>query len=128
MDIGRFPVRPSASLAGSRFAEVFPETFAAFHWHGDTFSLSTGAIPLDSIEDCANQGFIYEDRVVAVQLHLETTPQSAQALIENCGDELDASSYVQSEPGIINNTACFAAIEPILMALLDAFEYQSARS
>jgi hypothetical protein len=69
----------------------------AFHWHGNTFDLPEGATLLASSEACRNQGFIVADRIFGLQFHLETTPESAKALIENCRHELDSSRYVQSD-------------------------------
>ena len=63
----------------------------AFHWHGDRFDIPSGAIPLGRSNACDNQGFIYQERVVGLQFHLETTAKSASDLIEHCGDELDGS-------------------------------------
>jgi GMP synthase-like glutamine amidotransferase len=37
------------------------------------------------------------NRVIGFQFHLESTLQTVQNLIINCGDELDGSAYVQSE-------------------------------
>ncbi len=94
-EIGWFPLQGSNPL--------LPETLTAFHWHGDTFEIPKGATHLASSAACKNQGFIYNGRVVGLQFHLETTPQSMEALIENCGDELPnvdaASSRVQEEHG-----------------------------
>jgi GMP synthase-like glutamine amidotransferase len=89
-EIGWFPIRRAEGAP-----ELLPEKLTAFHWHGDTFDLPAGAIRLASSETCQNQGFVYNDRVVALQFHLETTPESMEALIENCSDELpnvDAAS------------------------------------
>jgi len=95
-EIGWFPIQRSEGAP-----ELLPATLTAFHWHGDTFELPAGATRLASSEACKNQGFIYNDRVVALQFHLETTPESMEALIENCAEELPnvdaASSFVQKE-------------------------------
>ncbi len=126
-EIGWFPVQRSEAVADSAFADLFPPRFQAFHWHGDTFSVPAGAIPIGSTEACANQGFIYRGRVIALQFHLETTIASAKALIEHCGDELDGSDYVQSAHEILNNPQGFVAVKPLLAALLEQL-LQSARS
>lgn len=82
-EIGWFPIRRSEAAP-----ELLPEELTAFHWHGDTFDLPKGTIRLASSEVCKNEGFVYNDRVVALQFHLETTPESMEALIGNCGNEL----------------------------------------
>ncbi len=95
-EIGWFPIQGLNSF--------LPKTLTAFHWHGDTFEIPEGASRLASSEACKNQGFIYNDRIVALQFHLETTPESMEALIENCAGELpnvDAAScpIADGQPG-----------------------------
>jgi GMP synthase-like glutamine amidotransferase len=34
---------------------------------------------------CENQAFIYDERIVGLQFHLETTLESSEQLIFNCG-------------------------------------------
>ena len=75
----------------------FPNRFLAFHWHGETFDLPPGAIHLARTQGCENQAFQIGRRVIGLQFHLETTDESLQALIANCGDELTAGPYIQSE-------------------------------
>jgi GMP synthase-like glutamine amidotransferase len=90
-EIGWFPIHRAAGAP-----EWFPESLIAFHWHGDTFDIPDGAIRLASSEACRNQGFIFNNRVVALQFHLETTPGSIAGLIENCGHELVDSPFIQT--------------------------------
>jgi GMP synthase (glutamine-hydrolysing) len=45
-----------------------------FQWHGDTFDLPTGCVRLASSELFPNQAFRYNDRVYALQFHIEVTP------------------------------------------------------
>ena len=73
-----------------------PKNLRVFHWHGDTFDIPLGARPLASSLGCRNQAFIYRDRVLALQCHLESTRESVSALIRACGDEISDGPYVQS--------------------------------
>jgi GMP synthase-like glutamine amidotransferase len=50
------------------------QSFDAFHWHGETFSLPVGAIPILSSAYCANQGFVM-GKHLALQCHIEMTEQ-----------------------------------------------------
>ncbi len=99
-EIGWFPLKRSNSAKDSAIGTYLPENFTAFHWHGDTFDLPEGAIHLCSSEACVNQAFIYDERVLALQFHLESTRESINLLAENCGHEIDDSKYVQEKKEI----------------------------
>lgn len=75
----------------------FPEMTEAFHWHGETFDLPAGSAHLAKSEGCFHQAFQIGPRAIGLQFHLETTPESADALITNCRHELVPARYVQSE-------------------------------
>lgn len=95
-EIGWYPVTFLPESMDSKLGEVFGGEGTVIHWHGDTFELPKGAKHLAKSIACKNQGFIYNERVLALQFHLETTPESLQALITNCGDELVDGPYIQS--------------------------------
>ncbi|MEM7393702.1 MAG: gamma-glutamyl-gamma-aminobutyrate hydrolase family protein [Verrucomicrobiota bacterium] len=99
---------------------VFPEELEVFHWHGDTFDVPAGAKHLASSEACVNQGFVFDDRVVGLQFHLETTPDSATALIEHCSDELDDSRYVQTAEEMLSEPERFGTINRVMADLIEA--------
>jgi len=113
-EIGWFSVRRNREAP-----EWIPDEFTAFHWHGDTFDLPRGTIPLGSSDACANQGFIYQDRVIALQFHLESTHQSIEALIENCPDELVDGPYIQTAMQIRSSYSELTAMNVVLSELLD---------
>ena len=60
--------------------------------------------------------------MVGLQFHMEVTKRSVSALIENCGDELDGSTYVQSEEQLM-------AIDPddVNQLMSDILEYLERR-
>lgn len=123
-EIGWFHIQRSPELDDTVLADVFPESFEAFHWHGDTFDTPAGAKVLGASDACAHQGFVYDNRVVGFQFHLETTPESAAALIEHCGDELDASlskqsRYVQSAQSMLEDKARFEKLNHLMYQVLD---------
>jgi GMP synthase-like glutamine amidotransferase len=93
-EIGWFPIQsPSPPECGFRF----PAESMVFHWHGETFDLPPGAVHLAKSEGCANQAFQLKHNVIGLQFHLETTPDGALALLDNCRDDLTPGPYVQAE-------------------------------
>ena len=123
-EIGWFPVNREIDGSESPLADAFPEVLDVFHWHGDTFEIPEGARLLAISEACRNQGFLHDDRVVGLQFHLETTPESAAALVQNCSGELDGSKYVQSGTEMLSDKSRFDRINRVMAALLNKIEDQ----
>ena len=113
-EIGWHPLRRAPGAP-----EWFPEELTAFHWHGDTFALPENSIRLASSDACRNQGFVYRDRVVGLQFHLESTHQSIAALIQHCGDELVEGPFIQSEAQMRNGCSNIPAINALMDNLLN---------
>lgn len=99
-EIGWWPVRAVANHSASVFA--FPETTCVFHWHGETFDLPEDAERIAESYGCQNQAFQLGSSVIGLQFHLETTPDSAQTLVEHCADDLQPAAYVQSAAEILS--------------------------
>ncbi len=97
-EIGWFPVTAVTPLPDHAFR--FPPEQSVFHWHGETFDLPPGAIHLARSAGCEHQAFQIGRNVIGLQFHLETTPVTAAALIENCRHELTPSPYVQDEANL----------------------------
>jgi GMP synthase (glutamine-hydrolysing) len=51
----------------------FWRRFKVFHWHGDTFDLPFGAVPLAKSRIYKNQVFRYGNKVYGFQFHIEVT-------------------------------------------------------
>jgi GMP synthase-like glutamine amidotransferase len=96
-EIGWFPIQAVAAGA-STFA--LPPERTVFHWHGETFDLPEGAVRLARSAACANQAFQLQENVIGLQFHLETTPDGALAILENCREDLSVGPYVQSADDI----------------------------
>jgi GMP synthase-like glutamine amidotransferase len=123
-EIGWFPVNREIAGGESPLADAFPETLDVFHWHGDTFDIPEDARLLATSEACRNQGFLYDNRVVGLQFHLETTPDSAAALLQQCAGELDGSKYVQSGVEMLSDHSRFERINRVMADLLNKIEKQ----
>ncbi|MBN2162654.1 MAG: type 1 glutamine amidotransferase [Pontiellaceae bacterium] len=113
-EIGWFPIRRADDAP-----DLIPETLTVFHWHGDTFDIPDGAVKLASSEPGINQGFVYNERVVALQFHLESTQASIEALLEHCADELVDAPTIQTAEQIRNGFTQIEYINDILTGLLN---------
>ncbi len=118
-EIGWFPLTGIHPWA----REIIPEQAQVMHWHGDTFLIPPGAERLARSEACQNQGFIFQGRVLGLQFHLETTPESLAALIENGGDDLNPPGpYVQSPEEMLADPGRFPTINAMMAAILDRLD------
>lgn len=127
-EIGWFPINKTDDSNTTRLADFLPEQMDVFHWHGDTFNTPPGATNLATSQACENQGFIYDDHVIGLQFHLETTPLSAKALIDNCGEEIVEGPYIQSSSEIFSDKQRFEKINRTMEGLLDHMAYLSRTS
>ncbi len=117
-EIGWFEVSRAPAVADAALGGFLPPRLRAFHWHGETFGIPAGALHLASSEACSNQGFVYAEQVVALQFHLETTPESARALIEHGADDLLPGPYVQTPETMLAEPARFAEANGVMGELL----------
>ncbi len=117
-EIGWLEIATAPEAREHPLLSQLPGTFTAFHWHGDTFALPEGATPLGSSQACACQGFAYGERVLALQFHLESTPESIEALIHHCGHEITPGPFVQPAAQMRKEFGRIQDMRPILHALL----------
>lgn len=127
-EIGWHPVRLNHAFLATSVGAGLPETTEAFHWHGETFTLPEGAVAVGSSEACATQGFLYRERILALQFHLETTPLAADMLVENCREELLSGAYIQSESTILAANDKFMNINEIMTTIMDSLSAVAATS
>ncbi|MBN2331662.1 MAG: type 1 glutamine amidotransferase [Deltaproteobacteria bacterium] len=118
-EIGWFPTTSLPAAKKMPIGSKLPDGMEVFHWHGDTFTIPKGAVHLMRSKACENQAFLYGDRVLALQFHLETTRQSAAALIEHCADDLTAAPFIQNAETILKNSDRFRHINRYMAAILN---------
>ena len=119
-EIGWFPITFTEAARASRFGALLPERLPVFHWHGDTFDQPPGAWPLASSEAYPNQGFVFADRILGLQCHLEVTPDSIRDLIAHGGEDLAAGPFVQSAEALLAaEPAVFESMRGVLYGFLD---------
>lgn len=116
-EIGWFPIRPGTDCPA---AIQIPPELLVLHWHGDTFALPDGAHPIAQSTACPNQGFLFQERVLALQCHLEMTPQSLALLIAASSNELIDAPYIQTaEKMLTEPAATYQRMQAVLFDMLD---------
>jgi GMP synthase (glutamine-hydrolysing) len=118
-EIGWFPIKTIEAVQQSKVLEFLPSELTVFHWHGDTFELPEKAIRLAYSEGCANQAFLYGDKVLGLQFHLEVDRQGVRQMIENSASELVAGKYVQSSEEMLSANRNFATIHKVMYHFLE---------
>ncbi len=118
-EIGWFDLKKHPHLSSLPLVERFPDRLEAFHWHGDTFDIPEGAVLLASTEACKHQGFLWGQKVLALQFHLETTSESLERLITHCNAELTPGPYVQTPETMRSRAEGFDRINLAMNRLLD---------
>ncbi len=94
-------------------------SFTTFQWHGDTFSIPPGGQRILRGEHCANQACVVDGRHLAMQCHVEMTPEMIRSWLESGADEVAqarASPAVQSVESI---EALLPARLPVLSSMAE---------
>jgi GMP synthase-like glutamine amidotransferase len=119
-EIGWFDINRDPGAKQSRLAGFLPETARVFHWHGDTFDIPAGAVPLAHSQGCRHQGFVAAERMVGLQFHLEVTRPGAVELIEHCRNDFELPGpFVQSPQEILADEGRFRKVNQLLVPLLN---------
>jgi GMP synthase-like glutamine amidotransferase len=119
VEIGWYPVAKASQALQSSLSGFLPDSFPAFHWHGDTFEIPRGAVHLARSEACENQAFAFGERVAAFQFHLESTRESVENLIHNCPEDLADGPFIQGPAGMLADLDRFRAIHGLMADFLD---------
>ncbi|GLB51797.1 amidotransferase [Neptunitalea chrysea] len=95
-EIGWYPLQFNSVAKEMPLFKNIPEEFLVLHWHGDTFEIPEGAVHLASSENCVHQAYLYNEKVLGFQFHIEVTQESLVAMIEEMNDELnEGGPFVQ---------------------------------
>ncbi len=118
-EIGWFQVEKVKTARESKIGKTMADVITPFHWHGETFDLPPGAVHLAESRACELQAFVYKDRVIGLQYHLETTMQTAKMLIQHCSHEIEKAPYIQSRSKMLAEPSHFTKINREMERLLD---------
>jgi GMP synthase-like glutamine amidotransferase len=124
-EIGWFPVTKAQQANDLEFLKAIPKKLIVLHWHGDTFDLPNGAKHLMQTNICPNQAFLYGNRVLGFQFHLEATPDALKKMVDNCRHELVPEEFVQTEQEILNGGSFYRVTNNYLSGILDYLAKES---
>ena len=123
-EIGWFDIEfTKAARACVLFADM-GTSIKVFHWHGDTFDLPENAVAMASSAGCKNQAYIFKDRVLAMQFHMEPTKDSLRQMVEKGRGELKPGKYIQTEQEITANTKLLESSREAMFLILDRLAEQ----
>lgn len=92
------------------------------HVPGETFDIPSGAIHLAESRACRNQAFLYGNRILGLQFHLESMRESIEAFITHCTDELRPGPYIQEAVDIRNGYNLIESSNRHMASILDFIE------
>ena len=118
-EIGWFPVETTEAASGEGLFAGFPRRLEVFHWHGDTFDIPAGAVHVACSAGCAHQAFVYDDRVVGLQFHLEATSAGVRQILAHCAGEIVEGRYIQTPQAMLADARRFETIHCAMQELLD---------
>lgn len=123
-EIGWFDIEFTCFAKSDKLFFDMESRLKVFHWHGDTFDLPENAVHLAFSAGCRNQAYIFNNRVLALQFHLEPTNESLKKMIEKGRQELKKDRYVQTEAEILSNNILIESNRKLLFELLDRLAEQ----
>jgi GMP synthase (glutamine-hydrolysing) len=113
-EVGWRPITLTAEGKKDALLEGLPETFNAFHWHGDTFTLPQGARLLAGSDWFPHQIFKVGIKAYGFQCHLEVTETMVKDWAHLYAKELvpagGPTPLARVEGGLKQNTAQLEAL------------------
>jgi GMP synthase (glutamine-hydrolysing) len=117
-EIGWYPIAFLDNVAGHPLLGGLNTAMTVFHWHGETFDIPIGAMRLARSVACANQGFLYRDKVLALQCHMEMSEATVNNMVKACKQVLVEGEFIQSEQAILSGAERYC-LKNNLCQLLD---------
>ncbi len=104
-----------SSLARNWFGGDLHE-FTTFQWHGETFAIPDAGERILRGEHCRNQAYVAGDRHLAMQCHVEMTPEMIRSWCDTGGEEVRESA---ASPAVQDVATIQAQMGEKLPALTD---------
>ena len=119
-EIGWSPIRFTDAFLRTAPGAGLPPQLEVLHWHGDTFEVPAGAVRMADSAAYPNQGFLYGERVLALQFHMEMGPPEAAVMVDHFRSQLQPDRFVQSGEKIQAGAQAHAGVAcQALFAMLD---------
>lgn len=100
LEVGWHQVERTVDSSAQGWFTDLPSRFEVFQWHAHTFSIPPGAVALLQSACAENQAFAIGN-ILAMQFHLEITPESIKQLtLRYSSDMEDVSDCVQNATAI----------------------------
>jgi GMP synthase-like glutamine amidotransferase len=96
-EIGWNPVRVDDNPVARKWFGADLQDFITFQWHGETFAIPKGAQRILTGPHCANQAYVYDDRHLGLQCHVEMTPEMIESWLASGAREIAAN---RSSPAV----------------------------
>ena len=94
-EIGWLPVERVDNPIAQQWLNGLSPAFEVYHWHGETFTIPTGATRILASRDCPNQAYAL-GKHLGMQCHVEMTPALIESWATTGADELKPSPTVQT--------------------------------
>ena len=87
-EIGWYEITLTDTAANDPLFQNIEDSFTAFHWHGDVFTLPDGAVSLAQSAQTKHQAFRYGDTAYGLLFHLEVTSEMVADMTQAFANEL----------------------------------------
>ena len=131
-EIGWFPLRLAQERHDTWIGDALPENLTTFFWHDDVFETPREATRIAGTAASEHQAFVLGSSL-ALQFHLEVTPEWAAHLATRDADQLVPGRYVQSAADILGQPVALyqrnnAAMNGLLTRWLESATLSEARA
>lgn len=102
-EIGWWPLEKLPDSQRSPLGRMLPQRLMGMHWHTHRFALPEDAVALYRSAACDAQGFIWQERAVALQCGMNSTPSSIESWLNHATHDLERRGKVQDAQQIREN-------------------------
>ena len=103
-EIGFFPITFAGNVLQQPLFNHFTNSYAVFHWHGDTFDLPANSKLIATTNGCKNQAYFISNNILGLQFHLEMNEVLIEDMLVHDKHELkENGNYIQSIKEIKTN-------------------------